>query len=320
MKIVCLMALLSASVATPSTPPIDRGARWSADTIVLRRYAATEASYDVNAFWLESATGIVVVDALFLQSDAQLLAQMIRARGKPLLGILLTHPHVDHFGGVPALRRAFPQVRLFATPATAAEIQRTHDRGIQAGWLQAMTSDSGYGGPAHVDSLVPSGTELTLGGMHFRIEDMGPGEAANNAVIHQRELGVLFTGDLTVAHAPVYVGEGHATPLLAALRLLRQRFPDTMTVYSGHYAAMPLEALVTANIAQVEEVRRIVKRVRDVPANLAANGTLTATARREALRGLTALYEPLVRYGLPSGAMAGMNLPGVMASLRPEQP
>src|SRR5690606_34115108 len=161
--------------------------------------------------------GVVVIDALFLQADARLLAGMIRSTGQPLLGILLTPPHVDHFGRVPAPREAFPGVRLFATAATAAAsqathargvaagwqpagmirspgkrllgvllthprvdrfggvpglreafpgvrlcatagtaaaIQATHDRGVAAGWLQAMMGEAGYGGPARVDSII----------------------------------------------------------------------------------------------------------------------------------------------------------------------
>lgn len=291
-----------------------------ADTVVLHRYAATEASYDVNAYWLESAQGVVVLDALFFQSDARLLAAMIHATGKPLLGIVLTHPHVDHFGGVPALRAAFPGVRLFATASTAAAIQPTHDRGVAAGWLAAMMSEGGYGGPARVDSIVPSGGELVLGGMHFRLIDMGAGEAVSNTIVYQRELDALFTGDLTVAHAPVYVGEGHVGALVRALEQLRERFADSLTVYSGHYASMPLGVLVEANLEQIEAARAIVRRARDTPGALAADGTLTGPARREAVAALAALYRPLAFYGLSAEIMAAMNLPGLMAEHRTSAP
>lgn len=306
------MLLLTLASLLVATPPVD--------TIVLHRYTATEASYDVNAYWLESEEGVVVIDALFLQADARLLAGMIRSTGKPLLGILLTHPHVDHFGGVPALREAFPGVRLFATAGTAAAIQATHDRGVAAGWLQAMMGEAGYGGPARVDSIIASGAELALGGMHFRVLDMGAAEAADNTIVHQRELDALFTGDLTVAHAPVYVGEGRPAELMEALARLRAQFPDSLTVYSGHYAAMPLGELVEANLAQLTAARDIVRRVQGAPGARAANGTLTAAARREALGALAALYRPLARYGLSAEIMAAMNLPGLMAEHRAAAP
>ena len=290
------------TTAAPATPP--------ADSIALHRYTAGAVSYDVNAFWLESPQGVVLIDALFLGSDAKLLAGAIRASGKPLVAILLTHPHVDHFGGVTALRREFPGARLYATAATAREIQVTHDRGIEAGWLGAMAPD--YGGPVTPDSLVAPGTTLTLAGIQFRIEDLGAAEAANNSVIAVPALNALFTGDLTVAHAPVYIGEGHVDQLLTALDRLAAMFPDSITAYSGHYAAMPLGQVVRDNRAQVRQVVGLVERAFGDKASQGPDGALRRTAVRPLVQAVAALYQPLATYGLDPATMAQMNIPGVM--------
>jgi glyoxylase-like metal-dependent hydrolase (beta-lactamase superfamily II) len=285
-----------------------------ADTVRLHRYSATEASFDVNAYWLESNAGIVLIDALFLGSDATLLAEMIRSTHKPLVGILLTHPHVDHYGGVVALRKIFPEAPVFATAATADGIQGTHDRGIANEWLKPFVPD--YGGAIRPDSIVPSGTTLELAGMHFAIRDLGAAEAENNTVIYSRELNALFTGDATVAHAPIYVGEGHLATLLDALKYLATTYPDTMIAYSGHYAPSPLGTLVADNLAQLDTARAIVRRVRADSANFGSDGRLRTEALRQIVKELTAIYSHLASYGYGPAILAEINLPGFLQEPR----
>ena len=305
-----LSTLLALTLAASTGPQPWPAAR---DTVVVHRYSATEASYDVNAWWLESADGVVLVDALFLGSDSRLLAAAIRATGKPLVAILLTHPHVDHYGGVAALREAFPDVELVATAATAAGIQATHDRGMAAGWLAAMAPD--YGGPAVPDQVVASGTTLTLAGMRFRLLDLGAAEAENNTVIHNVDLDVLFTGDATVAHAPVYVGEGHLDGLLGALDRLAREFPPEMVAYSGHYAPMPLGVVVADNRGQLQAVRDEVRRAHADPGSRTADGALRRTALPALVQAIAGHYAHLASYGLTPEQLARMNLAGLLRGL-----
>lgn len=289
----------------------------AADTVRLHRYSATEASFDVNAYWVESDSGIVLIDALFLGSDAKLLAEMIWSTKKPLKGIILTHPHVDHYGGVAQLRSVFPEAPVFATPATAAGIQRTHDRGVANEWLKAFLGN--YGGPIRPDSLVPSGTTLTFGGMHFRLVDLGPGEAENTTIIHNRELNVLFTGDATVAHAPIYFGEGRVAGITDGLRALAAAYPDSMMVYSGHYAPMPLGVLVESNQAQIAAARTVVRSTARDSTSFGTDRRLRPDVRSRLLAELAALYRPLARYGYTPMLFAEFNLPALVADAkRPE--
>jgi glyoxylase-like metal-dependent hydrolase (beta-lactamase superfamily II) len=303
-----ITAFATLALAAMSFPPAP------ADTVRLHRYSATEASFDVNAYWLESDAGIVLIDALFLGSDAKLLGEMIWSTKKPLKGIILTHPHVDHYGGVAQFRKEFPEAPVFATPATAAGIQGTHDRGVANEWLKAFIGD--YGGPIRPDSLVPSGTTLTLAGMHFRLEDLGAGEAENNTIIHNRELNVLFTGDATVAHAPIYFGEGRVAGIAEGLRTMAAKYPDSMMIYSGHYAPMPLKVLVDANLAQIAAARAVVSRAARDTTSFGSDRRLRADVRSRLLAELTALYRPLATYGYTPTLLAEFNLPALVADAR----
>src|SRR5262249_57846417 len=70
---------------------------------IVHPYRAAESGLYVNSYLIEGASGVVVVDTNLLVSDIEALRARLRALKKPLLAILVTHPHPDHFNGVAAL-------------------------------------------------------------------------------------------------------------------------------------------------------------------------------------------------------------------------
>ena len=64
-------------------------------------YTAAEAGLFVNSYVVETAEGVVLVDANLLLSDIRALAARIAALHKPLMGVFVTHAHPDHFNGLP---------------------------------------------------------------------------------------------------------------------------------------------------------------------------------------------------------------------------
>lgn len=50
----------------------------------------------VNSYLVEGVDGVVAVDAPLLLSDGRAFRARLEALGKPLLGVLVTHPHPDH--------------------------------------------------------------------------------------------------------------------------------------------------------------------------------------------------------------------------------
>ena len=57
----------------------------------------------VNAYLVETPAGIVVVDGTLTVSDSRAVRARLEAIGKPLLAVLVTHPHPDHYAGVAAV-------------------------------------------------------------------------------------------------------------------------------------------------------------------------------------------------------------------------
>jgi glyoxylase-like metal-dependent hydrolase (beta-lactamase superfamily II) len=54
----------------------------------------------VNAFLVHGPDGVVLVDGMLTVSDAALVRQAIDDTGHPLAGVVVTHPHPDHYAGL----------------------------------------------------------------------------------------------------------------------------------------------------------------------------------------------------------------------------
>ena len=54
----------------------------------------------VNAFVVHGPDGLVVVDGMLTVSDAGRVRRAIADADRPLAGVVLTHPHPDHYAGL----------------------------------------------------------------------------------------------------------------------------------------------------------------------------------------------------------------------------
>ncbi|MBL8988612.1 MAG: MBL fold metallo-hydrolase [Gemmatimonadetes bacterium] len=292
------------------------GAAPVADTTIrVHRFVSSERAYEANAFWIESPTGLVLIDAPLTRSDTHRLIAVMRTSGKPLAGILLTHPHADHFGGIRTVKAAYPGARYFATQATAAGAVRTHQVGLaEGGWLLGYGED--YDRELAVpDSVLPPEATLTLAGMEFLVRDYGPIESENNTVILHRGLGALFSGDATVAGGAFYVGEGYSGPALAALPRILADFATARTVYSGHYGPQAIAPLIEENLAQIRFFRALVAAELADETVLTPNRTVSLDARRRLLRTMAGYLRGRQHYGVGPIAIANLNLGGLLPEL-----
>jgi glyoxylase-like metal-dependent hydrolase (beta-lactamase superfamily II) len=66
----------------------------------------------------------VLVDAFLTLDQARSLVEWIAASGKNLTTIYVTHGHGDHFFGIGAVQRRFPNAKAVATPGTVEVMRR----------------------------------------------------------------------------------------------------------------------------------------------------------------------------------------------------
>lgn len=278
----------------------------------IHRFVAPGLSYEANAFWVETKTGLILIDGLMLKRDAAQLVAAMKTVNKPLAGIVLTHPHLDHFGGIRTIVEAYGgKVPVYATKPTANAVKKVHDAAL-ATWAKGL-GDLYEHNVFVPDHILGSGDDLELAGIRLKLHDYGVMESDDNTVIEIVGAGTIFTGDATVNHATYYVGEGHSTVALQQLKKLAKDFPANTTVYSGHNEAGSLGFVVQQNIEQIEFMRDMVTKAMSDPKNLGADGKLNDKARAETAAAIAQHFEHqgLGSYGLGQIVIAHLNIPGI---------
>lgn len=114
------------------------GARAAEAQRVHRVPGGPEEMY-ANAYIIEGESGSVVVDALLTRSAARELHQRIDALSKPLLAVVVTHGHPDHYGGITQLVEGRPWVPVVAIGGVDAIIRR--DDALKGERLEAFGID-----------------------------------------------------------------------------------------------------------------------------------------------------------------------------------
>jgi hydroxyacylglutathione hydrolase len=138
-----------------------------------------------------------------------LLTAFLRAGGEEGMSrVILTHRHVDHMGGVPDVRRAFPRVPVG----------------------KLVRNDAALPVPMEslADGTVIRGDGVTLHAVYT------PGHASDHLCYYLEEERALFTGDLILGGSTTVIppDDGDLGDYLASLRRVLQL--DVQRIYPAH--------------------------------------------------------------------------------------
>jgi len=185
-----------------------------------------------NAGFIETASGVVVIDALGSPALArELIAEIRRRTGKPVTHVILTHYHADHIYGLQEFKRAGATIiahrgGLEYLHSETAQSRLAASRAELAPWIDADTT------LVPADEWIDGPRDLVIGGVKLLLQPVGPAHTPEDLVVFLPAEGVLFAGDLVFRGRIPFVGQADSRHWVAALDTVLAF--DAKAIVPGH--------------------------------------------------------------------------------------
>jgi glyoxylase-like metal-dependent hydrolase (beta-lactamase superfamily II) len=215
----------------------------------------------VTAGYLIEGDAPVLVETGSQSSVPVLLAQLDALGVGPsdLAGVVVTHIHLDHAGGVGDVARAFPEATVYVHAKGARHLADPTKLVNSAARVYGPLLDSLYGRldptPPERIHVLEDGEAIRVGRTRSLIAVDSPGHAKHHVALHDTLSGVLFAGDAVGVKLPDAGVLRPSTPppdfdLASALHSLRrfaERRPTGLAL--AHYGLIgdPLDLLDEAD-------------------------------------------------------------------------
>jgi len=203
---------------------------------VVHRYAAGASGMFVNAYLVETPHGVVVIDATLTETDSKALRAKIDSIGKPLLAVLITHGHPDHYNGVTNLLAGRPVPPPVIATAGVDSVIRANDAAKEAQWKPTF-GDEWPAQRTFPSRIARDGEAVTFDGATFTVHALGPGESYNDSYWVLRSRGApqtLFIGDVVLNQVHAYMADGHTSAWLRNIERVRDALLTGAVLYPGH--------------------------------------------------------------------------------------
>jgi glyoxylase-like metal-dependent hydrolase (beta-lactamase superfamily II) len=216
-----------------------------AGNIVVHTHACGEGGIFVNAYLIETDSGVVAVDSTLTESESKTFRKELETLGKPLLAVLITHPHPDHVAGITNLV-GNDSPKILATQSVLDLMHKLEEPKRKqwgtifgAEWVARWT---------YPNAIVTSGEKFTFDGVTYSVLDLGPGgdSKANSVWFIESPIRTVFLGDLIFNGTHSYVADGFLLAWLANLSRLKRLCEGMQIVFPGHGLASAPSALINA--------------------------------------------------------------------------
>lgn len=241
MKKILLAAAVASLVACKpaATPP---------PKLELQVITGTPEGFRVNSTLITGAHDAVLIDGAFTLADARTIVERVRASGKNLTTVYVTHDHPDHYFGLGVLKEAFPNARFVALPAALAAIQQTWKAKVDE-W-KPVYKDGITAAPVLPSAL--EGTSITLEGQRLEITGPVQGDDTENSYVWIPSLRAVVAGDIVYSGVYVWTAETDAAARTRwAATLDRIAALNPQVVVPGHQD--PAQGTTPASIAFTKE-------------------------------------------------------------------
>jgi hydroxyacylglutathione hydrolase len=169
--------------------------------------------------------------------EAERIVETLERLDLTLQGIALTHAHLDHVGGVAALKKLKPEAKINLHKADEFMYQALPEQPSWIGIPRAQWAALGFAfeTPPAVDEYWTDGQKYSVGKLEFEILHC-PGHTPGHVVLYEPSEQKVFVGDVLFAGS---IGRtdlpgGSTEQLLSSIKNKLLTLADDVEVYSGH--------------------------------------------------------------------------------------
>jgi glyoxylase-like metal-dependent hydrolase (beta-lactamase superfamily II) len=137
--------------------------------------------------------GALLIDSLITEQDGRNLAKWAKSHDRELEYVYITHPHADHFLGLPEILATFPRAR----PVALAESIPAMEEQISPGHMQVW--EGFFPGQLTSKPVAPAplaGDTIPLGGSVATLIPVGTTDTGHSSVVHVPDLSLVVSGDV----------------------------------------------------------------------------------------------------------------------------
>jgi glyoxylase-like metal-dependent hydrolase (beta-lactamase superfamily II) len=230
MSMKSVLATIVVTIAGLGVAPVAAAAPGRLDIDVYNPGA--KGIFAVSSEIISGRTEVVLIDAQFQRSDAEALVGKLKATGKKLTTVYISHSDPDYYFGLDTITAAFPGIKVLATPQTVAAIRASKD-GKLAYWGPILKDNA----PKHVAVPEPlQGDTLKVDGETVRIIGLD-GRTPERTFVWVPSRKAVLGGVVVFANTHVWVADTqtvesrrHWLQTLAAIEKLKPTL-----VVPGHY-------------------------------------------------------------------------------------
>lgn len=169
--------------------------------------------------------------------EAERIVEILERHGLTLQAIALTHAHLDHVGGVAALKKLKPEAKINLHKGDEFMYRALPEQPAWIGIPRAQWAALGFAfeEPPAVDEYWTDGQKYPVGKLEFEVLHC-PGHTPGHVVLYERAERKVFVGDVLFAGS---IGRtdlpgGSTEELLSSIKNKLLTLGDDVKVYSGH--------------------------------------------------------------------------------------
>ncbi|HET6854749.1 MAG TPA: MBL fold metallo-hydrolase [Pyrinomonadaceae bacterium] len=169
--------------------------------------------------------------------EAERIVEILERHGLTLQAIALTHAHLDHVGGVAALKKLKPEAKINLHKGDEFMYRALPEQPAWIGIPRAQWAALGFAfeEPPAVDEYWTDGQKYPVGKLEFEVLHC-PGHTPGHVVLYEPGERKVFVGDVLFAGS---IGRtdlpgGSTEELLSSIKNKLLTLGDDVKVYSGH--------------------------------------------------------------------------------------